>query len=27
MPADAPLYPATYGALKLLPEYAGAVDC
>ena len=27
MPADAPLYPAVYGALKLLPEYAGAVDC
>lgn len=27
MPADAPLYPAIYGALKLLPEYAGAVDC
>ena len=27
MPADAPLYPAVYGALRLLPEYAGAVDC
>ena len=27
MPSDAPLYPAMYGALKLLPEYAGAVDC
>ena len=27
MPTDAPLYPAVYGALNLLPEYAGAVDC
>lgn len=27
IPPDAPLYPALYGALKLLPEYAGAVDC
>jgi hypothetical protein len=27
MPATSPLYPAIYGALKLLPEYSGAVDC
>lgn len=27
LPSDAPLYPAVYGALKALPEYAGAVDC
>lgn len=27
MPSDAPLYPTLYSALKLLPEYAGAVDC
>jgi hypothetical protein len=27
MPSDVPLYPAIYGTLKLLPEYAGAVDC
>jgi hypothetical protein len=27
MTHDAPLYPTIYGALKALPEYAGAVDC
>jgi CO/xanthine dehydrogenase Mo-binding subunit len=26
MPHDVPLYPTLYGALKALPEYAGAVD-
>jgi hypothetical protein len=26
MPATSPLYPAIYDALKLLPEYADAVD-